>query len=370
MRKYFLDNIRWITVLIVLLYHVIWIFNSLGILGGVGKLKDYQPWDFVCTIIYPWFMILLFLIAGISAKYALNKQTNDIFLKNKIDKLLVPSTLGIFCYQWSIGYLNLKIGKVWDKIPIPINFFIASLASIGPLWFIQMLFIFSLLIILIRKISFYEKLYNKCNNLNIFIIIILCFIIWGSSFILNTPVIIVYRWGIYFTVYLFGYFIFSHNENQELLSKYRLLLLILSSIFGIIYSINFYGKNYVEPICLTHPFTNFYAWFMTLTILGYGKMYLDKKPEEFLNKNGKISIFGKLSKYMIENSFGIYVVHYLLCLAPGYFLKFHSNLNIGMIYLIVFLTTFGFSPIVYEILKRIPIIRYITFGIKEKKTKD
>ena len=366
MRKLFLDNIRWITVLIVLLYHVLWIFNSLGILGGVGKLRDNQPWDFLCTIIYPWFMILLFLIAGISAKYALNKQTDNIFIKNKIDKLLVPSTLGIFCYHWSIGYLNLKIGKVWDKIPFPINFFIASLASIGPLWFIQMLFIFSLLIILIRKISFYEKLYNKCNNLNIFIIIILGFVIWGSSLILNTPVIIVYRWGIYFTVYLFGYFIFSHDENQELLSKNRLFFLILSIIFGIIYSIYFYGKNYVESICLNHPFTNFYAWFIILSILGYGKIYLNKKPEEFLNKNGKISIFGKLSKYMIENSFGIYVVHYLLCLGPAYFLKFHSNLNIGIIYLIVLFTTFGFSPIVYEILKRIPIIRYITFGIKEK----
>ncbi len=103
MRKYFLDHIRWITVLTVLFYHVIWIFNSLGVIGGLEKFKDNQPWDVLLTIIYPWFMILLYLIAGISAKYALDFQSNKQFINNKIDKLLIPSTLGLIGYQSFIG---------------------------------------------------------------------------------------------------------------------------------------------------------------------------------------------------------------------------------------------------------------------------
>ena len=33
MRKYYLDNIRWITVVIVVLYHVIYMYNAEGIPG-------------------------------------------------------------------------------------------------------------------------------------------------------------------------------------------------------------------------------------------------------------------------------------------------------------------------------------------------
>ena len=43
-------------------------------------------------------IILLFLIVGIIAKYALNEHTINIFPKNKIDKLLIPTTLDIFFY--------------------------------------------------------------------------------------------------------------------------------------------------------------------------------------------------------------------------------------------------------------------------------
>jgi hypothetical protein len=51
------------------------------------------------------------------------------------------------------------------------------------------------------------------------------------------------------------------------------------------------------------------------------------------------------------------------------YLKFHTNLRMELIYLIDFLTTFLLSPLIFEILKRIPIIRYIYFGIREEKNK-
>ena len=74
-RKYWLDNLRWVTVLLVLLYHVFYFYNNKGVFGGIGgfgewpQVKQYQ--DVVMYILYPWFMPLLFLVAGISAHYAL-----------------------------------------------------------------------------------------------------------------------------------------------------------------------------------------------------------------------------------------------------------------------------------------------------------
>ena len=57
MRRYWIDNLRWVTVLLVLLYHVIYFYNNKGVFGGVGGFGDgpqYQ--DVVMYILYPWFM--------------------------------------------------------------------------------------------------------------------------------------------------------------------------------------------------------------------------------------------------------------------------------------------------------------------------
>ena len=65
MRRHWIDNLRWVTVLLVLLYHVIYYYNNKGVLGGYGGWGDgpqYQ--DAVLYILYPWFMMLLFLVAG------------------------------------------------------------------------------------------------------------------------------------------------------------------------------------------------------------------------------------------------------------------------------------------------------------------
>ena len=56
MRKYYLDNIRWVTVVLVVIYHVIYMYNGEGILGGVGKITslDVQYYDIFLYAFYPW----------------------------------------------------------------------------------------------------------------------------------------------------------------------------------------------------------------------------------------------------------------------------------------------------------------------------
>ena len=46
-KKKYIDNIRWITVALVVVYHVIFIFNGTGTLGGVGPLCLVQYQDAV-----------------------------------------------------------------------------------------------------------------------------------------------------------------------------------------------------------------------------------------------------------------------------------------------------------------------------------
>ena len=116
MRKHWIDNLRRVTVLSVLLYHVIYFFNNKGVFGGMGgfgtfpEVQQYQ--DIIMYILYPRFMPLLFLLAGISARYSLQKYSGKDRFKSRTRKLLVPATIGLFVFQWILGYFNTQVSAV------------------------------------------------------------------------------------------------------------------------------------------------------------------------------------------------------------------------------------------------------------------
>ena len=116
MRRYYLDNIRWITILLVVIYHVIMIFS--GILPGMGiPFKDVQYQDGVMYVLYPWFMILLFIISGMSSRYYLEKHSVKEFVRARTRKLLVPSTIGVLVMGCLQGYVSMSIANAFDTIP-------------------------------------------------------------------------------------------------------------------------------------------------------------------------------------------------------------------------------------------------------------
>ena len=44
-RYYFIDNLRWVTVALVLIYHVFYNFNAQGVFGGIGGFAEEQWQD-------------------------------------------------------------------------------------------------------------------------------------------------------------------------------------------------------------------------------------------------------------------------------------------------------------------------------------
>ena len=72
-RVYYIDNLRWMTVSLLILYHAAMAYNTWGeanyiFLGAV------KPISSVVVFISPWFMPLMFLLAGMSSKYSLRKR--------------------------------------------------------------------------------------------------------------------------------------------------------------------------------------------------------------------------------------------------------------------------------------------------------
>ena len=61
-RRIYLDNIRWITVCIVVIYHVIYMYNGVQPFGVIGPFKEQQLQDAFQYFVYPWMMALLFTV--------------------------------------------------------------------------------------------------------------------------------------------------------------------------------------------------------------------------------------------------------------------------------------------------------------------
>ncbi|MBR1845210.1 MAG: acyltransferase family protein, partial [Oscillospiraceae bacterium] len=282
MRRTYLDNIRWGTVLLVLFYHVLYVFNASGVPGSIGSFTDVQYQDAPMYFVYPWFMVLLFAVAGISSRYALEKLSHKAFVSARTRKLLVPSTLGLFVLQWLVGYFNMAAAGAFEQmgdVPGPIQYMIMVLSGIGTLWFIQKLCLFSLLLVVLRKLDKNYKLYDLCGRAfggkwGIVFFLLLALPVWGAAQIGNVPVITVYRFGIYGIAYLLGYFVLSHDKVQETLERFALPLGISAVMVGIGYVVCYFGQNFTDASILQNFFTNIYLWVAVLAILGCGKKWL------------------------------------------------------------------------------------------------
>ena len=355
MRKAYIDNIRWITVVLVVIYHVIYMFNGIEVAGVIGPFAKPQYQDVYQYIVYPWFMLLLFVVSGMSARFYLNHHSHKEFLKSRTIKLLVPSTIGLFVFWWILGYYNMAIGGAFENmnaVPKPVLFMIMAVSGTGVLWYIQLLWVFSLLLILIRKIE-KDKLYTVCRKTGVPVLIGLTLVIWGAAQILNTPMIVVYRFGIYGVGFFLGYFIFSHDCVMEKLKKWWPVLSVAAIVIGIIFVMIFWGAPYAEHEVLDTFLCNLYAWISVLAIFA------------FMQKWGNFE--NAFTKFMNKKAWGLYLFHYLPLAACAWYLHIYAALPAVATYLCVGVVAFAGAFLLYEIISRIPGLRWCVCGIGGKK---
>jgi len=345
MRRPYLDNIRWATVLLVIAYHVCYLFNGVGVPGGIPNAESIPALDTAAGIVYPWFMVLLFAVAGISARYALEQKTVGQFLRARRDKLLIPSTLGLFPVHWVTGYWNLRLAGALAYLPASLVYPVAVLSGIGPLWFAQMLFLFSCLLALIRRLDRQDRLVCKMEHP---VCLVLLFLpLWGASHLLNLPVLTMYRFGIYLTAFLIGYLILSQEEAQGALERYCLPLLAGALAGGVIHGLRWRGTDYTAPACLQSFLTNLYLWLAVLAILGCGRRYLNRETA--------------LTRFFNRRSFGLYVLHYPVLITACALL--HSGGGSPAVhYALALASGLAGSLALYELIRRLPVLRYLVLG--------
>lgn len=350
MRKHFIDNVRWIAVLFLLPYHTARIFDSIHpfyIKGTMSKLAT----DFVlsCT---PWFMPLLFVVAGISTQYALQKRSNKEYIKERFSKLLIPLISGLLLLipiqtYFAERFHNAFVGTYWEQY---ILFFtrVNDLSGYsggftpGQLWFVFDLFVISLVVLPLVYFIKKKNISWRCSNL---VIMPLCIITIMLSYVLDIGG---KSLGEYFALFLLGYVVLAEEAVQEFMDKYRILL----SIFGgslIIYTVVYQTSLNVGIV--SRGMMILTSWICILAILGMGRHYLN-----FQNR---------CTKYLSASSFTCYLFHQSWIVLIGFYIM-QCNLPAGVQYIIILIGGLLGSIFAYEICKRFKVLRFM-FAIKDTK---
>ncbi len=348
MRKYYLDYLRAIGILLLFPIHTFMIWNNFG--------SKFYIWDGENTLlstmivaVNPWLMPLLFVIAGMCARYSLAKRKPRQFVKERFAKLLLPFILGMlilvpfqaliarrffFGYQGSIlshySYFFTHFSDLsgYDGCFTP-----------GHLWFILYLFIISLLSLPIMKYLPYERVAKKLPHRSIAAVIVLFLPIWLMYYIGNFGG---YSIGKYFLLYLIGYYLFSDETMITSLLRHKKLIITLFVLSDLGLMIAFYQFSYYGDLLV-----NIVGWLGVLVCLLLAKGYINKE----------IAVL----EYLRKGSYAFYLLHQTILVALGYYaLSTFDQLSVQLI--IVMFGSFLLTVLGYELLRKIPCLKIC--GIK------
>ena len=125
-------------------------------------------------------------------------------------------------------------------------------------------------------------------------------------------------------------------------------LLSCAVVAGTVLVVTTFGRDNTSPKYLGSPLNCLYGWLMCLAMMAWFKARFDRT--------------GAFAGYMTRSSYGIYILHYLVIAALGYMMKQYTSLAPWMMYAILFVAVMTIPVALYEIIRRIPVIRWCVLG--------
>lgn len=355
MRKNYIDNLRSFVILLLFPFHTCRMFtvNEANYVQGHTYLMN----DIFCYIVGIWFMDLLFVLAGMSAYYSLQKRSISQFYSERVKRILIPFLSGLiltaplqtyYAEKWHNHYEGSYLSQ-YKLFFTKIDDFTGYFGGFTPahLWFLLFLFFISLaaypFLCHIKKVGF-EKENREVSMVHILLLFILFWI--TSALDIGKPI------GSEFCYFVIGLVLLSRDVVLKKLQKYRKILLVTAIVTIATSAISDFcfdwgGRLPVLDLTLS-AYHNLAAWLMILALIGMGQSYM----------NGT----NRFLQYMGKNSFPIYFVHQTLLVIFAYYIILYVR---GTILQYVLIITGGFigSILSVEIIKRIPIMNEM-FGMK------
>jgi hypothetical protein len=308
------------------------------------------------VLVYPWWMTLLFTVAGISSSYALKRRNGKEYVKERVFKILIPLLFGIVIIIPVQSYIadvfhNGYVGGYFEHYAV---FFTKVTDLTGydggftpaHTWFMVYLFVISMVSLPIMQ--WYNRRNKKIDGNKITMLMLLPMFM---VILLMTPILEPggKSVGEALACFLIGFFLLSLDEVQDKLVKYRMPLAVswiaLMALRSLMNLSNIgHGLVWdIEQRILT--------WIGILAILGIGKRYLN-----FNNKFTQYFSLAAFPIYFFHQSVLVVVAFYVLKLTDIILIQFTS----------ILIMSFIGTLLCYELFRRFSVTCFM-FGIKNKR---
>ena len=373
-RWYYLDWLRVLAILSVFLYHVTIIFDY----GDSTMIRNPErDWvmSILARILELWGMPLFFVIAAIATFFSLATRDNWHFLAERFKRLVIPFLLGVFLLGPPFMYLQRTSqgqfsGSFWQFLPHYFEgwyLFGGNFVWTGVhLWFLFLLFLFSLLFLpLFRYLKqanlvpvVLHKLPRLQGELFLVVPVVLTAIIeglvnfqpdtWGAR--------IFGGWSLftYLAFFLGGYLLALNPEALGSFERYWVSTLLLGVGATLIYIVLVHGgfgfSSYTLPFSVLRALN---VWLWIATLLGFARRYLNVDNRLRAEANQAVLPF-----YILHIPVIVIVAVFLISWTIPVLAKF------VLIAVVSFVIILG----LYLIIRRVPLLRFL-FGMKAKGKK-
>ncbi len=353
-RKYYVDNLRWLWILILMPFHAAMAFNNFE--SNFIWLYQNKILSSIPIFISPWFMSMLFVLAGMSARYALNSRTFKQFAVERINKLLIPLLTGMVTVVALMAFFAEKFHNNYDGTFLEhYKVFFAKINEMssysgyftpGHLWFVLFLFLISMVSFLLISLQnkFLPKL-SFANMKTVFLPVIMLFPLimhpvlnfGGKSF------------GEDLALFLLGYYVFSEEDVLKRMTKYRYVYLAIMLVSDIILTLTFVWQGKQTGILMVVSYSCA-SWFGILGFMGLARC--------IFNQNNAFT------KYMSSRSFLFYIFHFGWLVIFQYYLSKVTD-SLAVLFGVAVLGSYVMTFLTCEVIRLIPGVRFL-FGVKIK----
>ncbi|MBI5117186.1 acyltransferase [Candidatus Poribacteria bacterium] len=370
-RRNDIDWLRALAMLVVFFFHCARFFDDGGWHAKSGEVS-YGMSVFV-GVVAQWLMPLFFVLSGISSYYALNYLRSRPYLGARVKRLLVPLIVGSLTHISFQVYIERAThggfsGSFFAFYPHYFDGFYAfggNFAWMGlHLWYLEMLFLFSLITLPFFIWTRSEKMKKTMAGIAGFLAKP-C-----AVFLLAVPLGIVESlvnldprgvgtrdfggWALFphLVFFVSGYLLATDGGLRPALEKQRAAALGMGIIAT---AVGFYLLEYADLSPYGYPFSflrAFNSWFWLVAILGFGSKHLN-----FNNR---------ALEYAGEAVLPFYILHQSVIIVIGYFM-IDWTASVMLQYVFLCVTSFAAIMTIYELgVRRFNAMRFL-FGMKLKR---
>jgi len=351
-RIHWLDNLRTITILLVVLYHVGGVYEAAGLWASFWIVDDPATisWVGIVGIMFDiMVMPIMFFVSGYLTPASLKSKTDWDFVKGKFKRLMIPWVIAVLTliplYKIIFLYSRGLPQEHWSTY-----FHITNPNSQNWLWFLPVLFTFDMLYLLLSKLNI------NVPNISLKAAVIGASVI-GFVYSFSVGGLIGFRsWTltplidfenerllVYFMAFLLGVLCYQRKVFAEK-PKSKTLYNVANSVAWLPVTGHIFARlwPFFYPNPAEFPITPLYrlVWWLTFHLSLLVLMYvMIESFWRYLDKTG--SLWRELNR----NSYGVYIIHVIVI---GIFGTLLLGLNLPAVvkYLILFVSTYVGSNLI------------------------